>query len=109
MEDSEIAKYSDDKKIDLANQLRTLGLPKKAGVLIIVTHNIGVATFEKMPTNVCRVLCAGAEDGWHHLSFKQTEMPTTEKKIRKFNWECWWAIGFNIATIFAAYFGAYVL
>lgn len=80
MEDSEIAKYSDDKKIDLANQLRTLGLPKKAGVLIIVTHNIGVATFEKMSTNVCRVLCAGAEDGWHHLSFKQTEMPTTEKK-----------------------------
>lgn len=80
MEDREIAKRSDDKKIDLANQLRNLGLPKTEGVLIVVTNNIGVATFEKMPTNVCRVLCSGAKEGWHHLSVKQTEIPTTDKK-----------------------------
>jgi hypothetical protein len=80
MEDRGIAKRSDDKKIDLANQLRTLGLPKTAGVLIIVTNNISIATFEKMPANVCRVLCNGAKEGWHHLSFKQTETPTDDKK-----------------------------
>ncbi len=81
MKDRDIAKISDDTKSQLAYELRTKSLPKTVGILVVVTHNIGIDKFEKIPGDVCRVLCSGAEEGWHDFRFKQNE-PTLPSSIK---------------------------
>lgn len=36
---------------------------------------------QKIPGDVCRVLCSGAEEGWHDFRFKQNE-PTLPSSIK---------------------------
>jgi hypothetical protein len=86
LSDRIVAKYSDDIKIELANQLRQLSLPKSPGILVVVTHNISIEKFEKIPVRACRVLCSGAEEGWHNLNFEK-EYTTSQTVYEKKNLE----------------------
>jgi hypothetical protein len=78
-QERKIAKTSDARKKELADELLTYHLPKSEGVLIIVTHNVDATKFEMLPS-VYRVLSARLEaENWITLKVNKDNIKKKEE------------------------------